>query len=79
MLRSRRQAAVGGEPPEGLPFVPFFVCQAQGVALVRAELALHSESFVHDGDLELTGLRSNQAFRLATVFAELPEHRIGQA
>jgi hypothetical protein len=76
------EAALSGrrrEPPEGLPFVPFLICQAQGIALVRAKLALHAESFVHDGDLELAGLRSNQAFRLATVFAELPKHRIGHS
>jgi hypothetical protein len=66
------KAALSGrrrEPPEGLPFVPLRFCQAQGLALVRAELALHAESFVHDGDFELTSLRSNQALRLATVFA----------
>jgi hypothetical protein len=76
------RAALSGrrrEPPEGLPFVPFLIRQAQGITLVRAKLALHAESFVHDGNLELTGLRSNQAFRLATVFAELPKHRIGHS
>ena len=57
----------------------FFPCQAQGFTLVRAELALHAESFVHDGDFELTGLRANQAFCLASVFAELPKHGIGHS
>ena len=57
----------------------FEVGQAQGVALVRAELTLHAEAFVEDGDLELTGVRSHQTFGLATVFAEFPNHRIGHA
>ena len=57
----------------------FEIGQTQGVALVRAELALHAEAFVEDGDLELTGLRSHQALGLATVFAEFPNHRIGHA
>ena len=57
----------------------FYVGQTQGLALVGAESTLHAESLVHDGNLELTGLWPNQAFRLATVFAEFPDHRIGHA
>ena len=71
---SRRPGAIRRTPICSVQLLP-----AQGLARCAGRVGLACGALRTRRRFRMTGLRSYQAFRLTTVFAEFPKHRIGHS